>query len=126
MNLKVTSGLAACVLAVSTIAFREAQADAMRGEALYANRCSGCHHTDINRTGPMHRGVVGRRVGGVRSFRYSPALKGSKLVWDAKLLGKWLADPEALFPGQDMGYAVIELQDRSDLIDYLTTLKAKR
>ena len=126
MNSKIKSGWVACWLVACAMVFPEAQADAVRGEALYANRCSGCHHTDINRTGPMHRGVVGRRVGGVRSFRYSPALKGSTLVWDAKLLGKWLADPEALFPGQDMGYAVIELQDRSDLIDYLTTLKAKR
>lgn len=118
--------LAAGVLVVSAIAFPDAEANAVRGNALYDRVCTGCHSVDFNRTGPMHRGVVGRRVGGVASFRYSSALKGSKLVWNAKLLQKWLANPEALFPGQDMGYSVVDARDRADLIDYLTTLKAKR
>ena len=127
MHSKIKSVLAACVLVGSAIAFPDAHAhahvDAVRGKALYANRCSGCHSVEFNRTGPMHRGVVGRRVGGVTSFRYSPALTGRKQVWNAKLLMKWLANPEALFPGQDMGYAVVDTQDRADLVAYLTTLK---
>ena len=126
MSAKIKLAVGACVLVASAIAFPDAHADAQRGKALYAGLCSGCHHTDINRTGPMHRGVVGRRVGGLKSFRYSPALKSSKLVWNEKLLAKWLANPEALIPGQDMGYSVANAQDRADLIDYLTTLKAKR
>lgn len=123
---KIKSGFVASLLVVSALAFSDVYADAVRGEALYANRCSGCHSVEFNRTGPLHRGVVGRRVGGVASFRYSPALRGRKQVWNAKLLKQWLANPEALFPGQDMGYAVVEARDRGDLIDYLTTLRAKR
>ena len=126
MSPKIRSVLAAGVLVASAIAFPDAQADAVHGKALYDRVCSGCHSVDFNRTGPMHRGVVGRRVGGVTNFRYSPALKRSKRVWDAKLLSKWLANPEALFPGQDMGYSVVDARDRVDLIDYLTTLKTKR
>ena len=126
MNSKIKSALAASVLVASAIAFPDAQANSVRGKALYDRVCLGCHSVEFNRTGPLHRGVVGRRVGGVPSYRYSPALKGSKRIWDAKLLGMWLANPEALFPGQDMGYAVANAQDRADLIDYLTTLKAKR
>ena len=36
---------------------------------------------------------------------------------------KWLANPEALIPGQDMGYSVDEPRDRLDLAEYLATLK---
>lgn len=123
MNSKIKSGLAACLLVASAIAFPDAQADAVRGEALYANRCRGCHSVEFNRTGPLHRGVVGRRVGRVPHFKYSPELKASKIVWNAKLLAKWLANPEALIPGQDMGYKVDDAADSTDLVDYLATLK---
>ena len=123
MRSKIKLAVGMCVLVASAIAFPDAYADVERGKSLYASRCSGCHHPDINRTGPMHRGVVGRRVGGVKSFRYSEALKSSKLVWNEKLLAKWLTNPEALIPGQDMGYKVDHADDRADLIDYLATLK---
>lgn len=76
MNSKIKSAVAAGILLASAIAFPDAQADAARGKALYANRCSGCHSVDLNPTRPMHRGVVGRRVGDVASLRYSSALRG--------------------------------------------------
>lgn len=78
MNSTIKSAMVACVLLASVTGFPDAQADAARGVALYASRCSGCHSVDFNRTGPLHRGVVGRRVGGVTSYRYSPALSGKK------------------------------------------------
>jgi cytochrome c len=98
-------------------------ADATRGKSLYESRCVGCHSIDANRVGPAHRGVVGRKVGGVADFDYSPALKGSKLVWDEQLLQRWLINPEALIPGQRMGYSVSDAKDRTDLVDYLQTQK---
>jgi cytochrome c len=45
------------------------------------------------------------------------------VVWDVALLQKWLTDPEALIPGQRMGYSVDEAKDRTDLAEYLATLK---
>lgn len=101
----------------------DANADAARGKTLYESRCIGCHSIDDNRVGPAHRGVVGRKAGSVRDYDYSPAVKSSKLVWDVALLQKWLTNPEALIPGQRMGYAVDEAKDRLDLAEYLATLK---
>ncbi len=98
-------------------------ADAVRGKMLYESRCVGCHSVDQNRVGPMHRGVVGRKAGSVKDYDYSPALKASKIVWDVALLQKWLTNPEALIPGQRMGYSVEEAKDRLDLAEYLVTLK---
>lgn len=100
-----------------------AYADAARGKTLYESRCIGCHSVDASRVGPLHRGVVGRKAGSVKDYDYSPALKTSKVVWDVALLQKWLTDPEALIPGQRMGYLVDEPKDRLDLAEYLATLK---
>jgi len=94
-------------------------ADAARGKALYDTRCAGCHSIDANRVGPAHRGVVGRKAGTAKGYDYSPALKASTVVWDARSLERWLADPEQLIPGQRMGYSVPEAADRADLVEYL-------
>ena len=111
-------------LLASTPAF--AQGDASRGQKLYESRCIGCHSVDSNRVGPAHRGVIGRRAGAVPGYDYSAALGKSSLVWNAANLDRWLADPEALIPGQKMGYSVSEPQDRADLIAYLMAVATER
>jgi cytochrome c len=78
---------------------------------------------DDNRVGPMHMGVFGRKAGGVKNYRYSDALKKSKIVWNRDNLTAWLANPEVLIPGQRMGYAMDNAQDRDDVVAYLATLK---
>ena len=94
-------------------------ADAERGGALYEARCGACHSLDAHRVGPMHRGVFGRRAGSAPGYDYSPALKGAGMVWDAASLDAWLKNPEALVPGQRMGYSVPLASDRDDLVAYL-------
>jgi cytochrome c len=94
-------------------------ADAQRGKVLYETRCIACHSIDANRIGPAHRGVFGRKAGAAKGFEYSPALRKASVVWDARTLDLWLADPERLIPGQRMGYSVSEAADRADLITYL-------
>ena len=79
-----------------------------RGKALYGERCVACHSVDANRVGPMHHGVLGRRAGTAPGYVYSDALRGSTLVWRRETLQAWLKDPEALIPGQQMGYQVEE------------------
>lgn len=115
MNIRI---LAAATLVLSWTC-AQAAGDPVRGAELYDQRCAGCHSLDANRVGPMHRGVVGRRAGSVKDFAYSPALRKSKLTWTEANLDRWLANPEALVPGQRMGYAVGEAVDRADLIAYL-------
>lgn len=93
--------------------------DAGRGERLYEQRCSACHSLDADRTGPHHRGVFGRRAGSVSGFAYSPTLRRANIVWARGTLDAWLGNPEALIPGQRMGYAVDNATDRDDIIAYL-------
>lgn len=116
----VLGGALAVVLGSSPVLAQTASAE--RGKVLYESRCVACHSVDANRVGPLHRGVLGRRAGTAPGFAYSDALRGSTLVWSRETLQAWLKDPEALIPGQQMGYQVEMLQDRLDLVAFLATL----
>ena len=96
----------------------------IKGKEIYDDRCSACHSVDDNRVGPLHLGVLGRKAGGVKSYSYSEALSKSKVIWSRETLTAWLSNPEALIPGQRMGYAMDNAQDREDVVAYLATLKA--
>jgi cytochrome c len=50
---------------------------------------------------------------------YSAALKGSKVVWTEDMLDRWLTDPEALIPGQEMDVQLTSAEDRRVVIAYL-------
>ena len=93
--------------------------DAKRGAEVYT-RCLACHALEYDRTGPRHCGLIGRRAGSVPGFDYSPAMKKSGIVWDAKTLDRFIAAPTKVVPGTAMGYdGVKDAKERADLIAYL-------
>jgi cytochrome c len=108
-----------CAVAASLHAASCAAGDAANGKALYESRCIACHSIDASRVGPAHRGVVGRKAGSVRDYDYSPAVKASRVVWNAQALDRWLADPEKTIPGQKMNFTVPDAKDRADIIAWL-------
>jgi cytochrome c len=73
-----------------------------RGERLYQERCGGCHSLDDNGAGPRHRGLMGRRAGSQPGFVYSDALARADIVWSTETLNRWIADPNAVAPGNSM------------------------
>jgi cytochrome c len=86
--------------------------------------CAPCHAPDQNGVGPKIGGVLNRPAGSVEGFRYSRAMKNSKIVWDEKSLDAYLAEPQKLVPGNLMPFSgIADAQKRSDLIVYLGTLK---
>lgn len=99
--------------------------DSDRGKALYESRCTACHSLDHSRIGPAHRSVFGRHVARVGGFDYSPALKRSSVIWTARSLDRWLANPEAFIPGQRMGYSVPDPKERADIIAFLASPAAR-
>ena len=103
-----------------------ADGDPVRGEQAYEARCGACHAVEHDRIGPRHAGVLGRRAGSVPGFGYSPALRSSRVVWETATLERWLADPEALIPGQRMGYRLQDAALRADIVAYLATLGRTR
>jgi cytochrome c len=94
--------------------------DVARGEKLYVARCGACHSIEENGAGPRHRGLFGRKAGTQVGFEYSAALRASGVVWNAKTLDAWLANPNALVPGNKM---VVQLAndpaDRAALVAWL-------
>jgi cytochrome c len=85
--------------------------------------CASCHSLQAGRhlTGPSLANVWGRKAGTAEGFlRYSDALKNSGIVWNDESLQRWLADPQAMVPGNAMPFAGIhDAQARADLVAYL-------
>lgn len=69
--------------------------------------------------GPNLNKLFGRKAGSVAGFNYSPALKESGIVWDAKTLDQYLAAPTATVPGTRMVMKVADPARRAALIAYL-------
>ena len=96
-----------------------AAGDPSRGQALFEKRCVGCHALTANHEGPRLQGVFGRAAGSIADYAYSPALKKSNVIWDETTLDKWLTDPDAFVPGNNMDFLVSKPQERKDLVAYL-------
>jgi cytochrome c len=92
--------------------------DPVRGAALFEKRCTGCHALTQNHEGPQLKGVYGRTTGSVPGFPYSDALKKANVTWNDQSLEKWLTDPDAFLPGNNMDFLVAKPQERADLIAY--------
>jgi len=111
----------ALLMALSVAGPARAGGDAVRGEAKFGD-CAACHKLDAgsNDIGPSLHGIFARKAGEIADFRYSPALKRSGIVWTPETLDKYIADPQALVPGNRMPYAgMASADDRADLIAYL-------
>jgi cytochrome c len=113
--------LASFALSLATPA--QAAGDVTRGETLYTSRCGACHSIESNRTGPKHRGVVGRKAGSIADFTYSSALKKAKFVWTPQKLDAWLQGPSKVVRGTVMAFTVPNAADRAAIIAYLATQK---
>jgi cytochrome c2 len=100
---------------------------AQDGAALFTEKnCAVCHSIGIDppdKLGPQLNGVVGRPVGGLKDYAYSPALDAAREageVWTPELLLQYLKNPAHAFPGTSMAYA--GMADRAEidaLIQYL-------
>ena len=117
-------GLSAALLVLATASVYattlpdKPSGDVTHGKTLY-QICMGCHSLDEDDVGPRHRGVVGRVAGTVPGYAYSPALKGSHIVWNRDTVDRWLTNPQGLVPGAKMFFAMPNPQDRADVIAYL-------
>ena len=56
----------------------------------------------------------------MEGFKYSDALVGSGLVWDAETLAQYLADPKGFMPGNKMTFPGLKKEaDRENVIEFL-------
>jgi cytochrome c len=116
-----------CLIAASLILFTFGVANAQdvdAGQQVYS-QCAACHSIDgSNGAGPSLKGIVGSKAGDLPGFRFSRAMKNSGIVWDAKTLDAYIANPQAAIPGNLMPYSgLTDAKQRVDLVAYLQTLK---
>ena len=112
---------AALLMALLLIGTARADGDAARGEAKFQD-CAACHKLELgaNNVGPSLHGIFERKAGDLADFRYSPAIKRSGIAWTPETLEKFIADPQAMVPGNRMPYAgMASASDRADLMAYL-------
>jgi len=118
------AGASATVALLATATPTTAQTPAAAPAAF--NACKACHTVNKggrNGIGPNLNGVVGRPAASVAGFNYSPAMKASKLRWDAKTLDEYLAGPTKKVPGTRMPIATPDAAKRAAIIAYLTSAK---
>jgi cytochrome c2 len=97
-----------------------AAADAEAGKKVF-NRCRACHKVEdgVNGVGPHLHDVIGREIAGVDGYSYSDALASIDGVWDLETMMNWLEKPGEFAPGNKMGFALRDAQDRVNVITYL-------
>lgn len=98
------------------------------GRTVFA-QCRSCHtiaQGSMNMVGPNLHGVIGRRIGSLPNFNYSPPARAQNFSWDAEHLDQWIANPQAMIPGTRMGFAgVRDATQRRDLIAYIMVESAR-
>jgi cytochrome c len=99
------------------------------GEKLFS-KCKSCHKVGPNArngTGPHLNAVLGRTIGGLEGFRYSPAMASAGeegRVWDEAELAGFLAAPKSYMKGTKMSFGGLKSdEDLAAMIAYLGALE---
>jgi len=114
-----------CLAAGAGLGLRDAQAqDVQKGRKVF-EQCAACHSAQAhNGVGPSLKGIIGRQAGTAPGFHYSHAMKKFGKNWDASTLDAYLANPQAVVPGNVMPFSGLpSAEDRANLVAYLGTLK---
>ena len=74
------------------------------GQMAFNNACRTCHSVKEgdNRLGPNLYKVFGRKAGSLPNYNYSIAMRSADFVWDKTKMESFIADPEAVVPGNKM------------------------
>ena len=102
--------------------------DAAAGEKVF-KKCKACHMVtkERHKSGPHLVNLFGRAAGSAEGFtKYSKAMKGSGVVWDAETLDAYLEAPKKYIKGTRMAFAGLKKEkDRANVIAYLQTFSAQ-
>ncbi len=117
----VTATLALALTAVLGSGAALAAGDAAAGEKVF-KKCKTCHTFDPGKRkiGPHLKGVIGRKAGAVEGYKYSKAMAGSDIIWDAANLDEFLKKPKAFMKGTKMSFSGLKKEDqRANVIAYI-------
>jgi cytochrome c len=112
----------------ASLAVSAQAADAAKGKVQFEEACSVCHSAvpgdGQGGMGPNLYSLNGKAAGTAdKDFPYTKALKGSKLVWSAASLDRFLTAPTKVVPGTEMMVAIPAKATRDDVVAYLLSAK---
>jgi cytochrome c len=114
------------VIAVLHMSPSYAAGDVAAGKALFTY-CANCHQVGPSARagfGPQLNGIIGRTAGTSKDYKYSDAMRNSKIVWSEKNLRVFLKDTNDVVPGNKMRFFGISNDKEIDnLLAYLNTFK---
>lgn len=100
-----------------------AQDDVEEGQLAFNNHCRQCHTTDEgdHRLGPSLHDIMGREAGSASGYGFSSAMARSDVVWDEQTLDRYIEDPDAVVPGNNMKPypGITSADERSKIIAHL-------
>jgi cytochrome c2 len=97
----------------------------VRGARIFHYQCGACHNVAGEMSiGPPLNGVIGRRVGAVEGYGYSPTLREFNGAWSRGLLRSFLTEPERRFEGTAMPRADTPWYYLDDLVAFLASTEA--
>lgn len=90
-------------------------------------KCARCHALTADerqRSGPYLAGLFGRKVGSVKGYHYSKALRDAHFTWDSKTLFELFHEgPDKMLPGTKMPVQRVPNDHQlTELVDYLKLL----
>ena len=102
-----------------------AAGDTAKGKKVF-KKCKACHAIKAGKrkVGPSMFGIVGKKAGTTKGYKFSKAMKNSGLTWDEATLDKFLKKPKKLVKKTKMSFGGLKKDSqRADVIAYLKTLK---
>lgn len=100
--------------------------DAAHGKMLF-QQCIVCHSLSAGASygiGPNLLHIIGKKIAAQKNFYYSDAMQNfakEHKIWSPALLDKYLANPQAVVPGNRMGFQGFgQEKNRADVILYLS------
>ncbi len=101
-----------------------AQAADIKAGAHVFNKCKQCHRIGRGATnfyGPSLNGLIGRKAGTQRGYKFSEATINSGKVWDVPTLTSYLKQPQHDIPETDMTFKGLKNdKDVEDVIAYIS------
>ena len=102
-----------------------AECDTAAGKKQF-NKCAACHSMEAGTQmmGPSLHGLMGREVGSLPGFMFSPAMEEADFVWSESTLSAFLEKPMQYVPGTVMPFGGIRKEEqRAALVCYLKNSK---
>jgi cytochrome c len=121
-----TTFVLTCVTFLILLPASSMSQDADAGKLAFNNACRTCHSLKEgdNRLGPNLYKVLGRKAGSLPNYGYSSAMKNADLIWDRTKLDRFIENPDAVVPGNNMKpYGGLASADvRAEVIVFLESL----